>query len=227
MTAIIKSGDVGLIAGIRALSSAPETRHEAAAIDPELTSLRLHNDRLSREIVQRAEAVERLREEVNLAYEKGLAEGREAGLAEGDKGTSESLRLVEAGIAEALARYTDEIAAMERLAALVARECLERIFGSADDRVDQLCRIIRHQIVGIEAQALIRVDVSQSDFSEDAELARLVAAIGRRDVEVRATDELGAGACQIKLMLGTLSVGIDQQWGRLRSILTELAAPDA
>jgi len=116
---------------------------------------------------------------------------------------------------------------MERLAALVARECLDQIFGNADDRVDQLCRIIRHQIVGIEAQALIRVDVSRSDFGEDAELDRLVAAIDGRNVEVRATDELDAGACQIKLVLGTLSVGIDQQWGRLRSMLTELAEPDA
>jgi len=71
------------------------------------------------------------------------------------------------------------------------------------------------------------VSVSRQDFPSPEELSRLVAKLANPALDLRACAELSAGQCEMRLQLGTLEIGVDQQWSRLEAVLTDLSLASA
>jgi len=208
----------GVGRAVRGLETAtrPAAEEAVPAVDPVALALR----EAAAAAIARAEAAEaeipRLEEAAREAYAEGRKAGVKAGLRQAEDARAESLKRRDAGIAEALASYRDELSAMERLAALLAREALERIVGDPERHVEMLCAIIRRQVEAVDAAAVLRIEVSREDHCE-----ALGEAAG--GVEVVVADALRSGECRMKMQLGTLEIGVAEQWGRMRSALDELA----
>lgn len=172
---------------------------------------------------QRASEVDRA-EAAAKAEVSAEARGRQAGLDEADERAAERISRLELGLTEARLRLDAELAGLERLAALLAETALARLVDDPQSRRPLIAGIIRQQMRGLEARALLRVEVSAEDFSDPAALEDLAAEAGLSGLRIEPASGLGPGACRLKLRLGELEVGLDQQWGALRGVLAELAA---
>jgi flagellar biosynthesis/type III secretory pathway protein FliH len=160
--------------------------------------------------------------------EEARREGEASGYARGKKDAddlgAEALALVGKGIDAAVGRMRKELRALEPLAALLAEKSLSMMMGDAGRHGELVGAILRAQLAKLEARAILRVEVSAENFA-DAEALRALALPS--DVELCATEKLKSGECRIRLMLGTLEVGVPQQWTRLSAALTELAPGEA
>ncbi len=181
--------------------------------------------RLSRQLELAEEGMSQLRSQAETAIRDAEIRGREAGVREANDRSSDLVRRVEAGIARAIEDFNASISSLERLSPLLARESLAGIFGQAGPRPDLIGEAIRHQISKIEDIAIIRIEVSAADFGDEHVLASLCQTLGDRQVEVLRLAGMKSGDCRIKLRLGTLEVGINQQWERLSMLLRDLAEP--
>ena len=74
---------------------------------------------------------------------------------------------------------------------------------------------------------LLAVEVSREDFADGEALTALAHRLSPLAVVIEANPEMASGACVMRLRLGRLSIGIDQQWGVLRDLLTEMSEPEA
>jgi flagellar assembly protein FliH len=201
---------------VRGLDSPRPTADPVPAADPVALALR----EAAAAALARAEAAEaeipRLEEAAQAAYAEGRKAGVKAGLRQAEDARTESLKRLDSGIAEALALYGEQLAGMERLAALIAREALERIVGDPERHVEMLCAIVRRQVEAADAGAILAIEVSRDDFCDE-----IGEAAGK--VEVAVSDALRSGDCRMKMRLGTLEIGVAAQWARMRSALDELA----
>lgn len=224
---VIKSGDLAASVSVRPLAAArqtPPSRRAEPFVDPELLALRREVESLSGELEARDSLIAGHGAELDKARREGEADGRKAGLKEADDGRAQSAAALRQGLELALQRYGEEIAALERLAPLLALAGLEKILGEDAGRAELLAAAIRRQIETLGGQALVRIEVSPVDFPDSETLRVLATAAGRPAVEVTASEALDAGGCRIKLRLGALEVGVGQQWDSLRAALEEMAA---
>ena len=228
MSGVIKSADArasGRVFAALTGQARPERREpspqdlEIAALGRELESLRKNLAEREAEIVRLAEARER-------AFDEGQSKGHEAGLAERDERRAQSLARLEQGIIQALARFTHDLTSLERLAAVLARESLARILDDHDRHAELLGQIIGRQAAALDAQAIVRVEVAREDFADPDALSTLAEATGRPGLDIQARDGLPPGGCRIKLRLGTVEIGIDQQWGQLKALLDAMSEPE-
>jgi type III secretion protein L len=231
MTTVIKARDTAAIPGrIRPIVDARSAPDRAPTLEPvipaEVLALRREVDGLRQDIKARDAQIERLREEVRQAYRQGESAGREAGLAERDARRDEALKRIEGGIDRAVAAFEAQLAALDDLAVLVAREALGKMLGDPDKHMTLLAQAIRHQLRRVDTESIIGVFVSQADYPDADALAALASAIGRA-VDLRAVETLAAGACHIKLTLGALEIGLNDQWRRLEAALLGLSDAEA
>ncbi len=126
------------------------------------------------------------------------------------------------GLAEACAAATARLEALEPLAALIAREGLEKILGDPGVYPDLVERIVRRQLAGLKKRGVLAVEVSPLDFSDREALSRLGAGLSPT-IAVEVNDELAGGECHLRLKLGDVDVGVQRQWDALRRLLGELA----
>ncbi|MGE5566067.1 MAG: hypothetical protein ACM3YN_07935 [Parcubacteria group bacterium] len=218
MTTLIRSSDPARGANVRALERRPAPP-ATTAVDPELLALRGEVDRLREKIAEQEAAIAGHPAALEKARADGEAAGRVTGLREADDGREALAAKIATATQLALDRFAEEVASLERLAPLVAIEGLGRVFEPSDQRAELVREVIRRQISGLETSAVVCVEVSSADFPDADDLP---AASG---AEVRALDELKSGDCRIRLKLGSLEVGLDQQWDRLRGVLSDLAEP--
>jgi len=153
------------------------------------------------------------------------ARGRQAGLDAADDRADERMSRLEMSVTEARGKLDADLQGLERLAALLAETALERLIDDLDERRPLIAAIIRRQMAGLDASAVLRVEVSPKDFPDPEALERLAAEAGLAGLRIDAPQDLAAGGCRLKLRLGELDVGLDQQWGVLRGLLTDLTAP--
>jgi len=200
---------------------------EAAGVaaDPEFLALQGECEALKSRLDAQAAELAELRDAAQSAFAAGEAKGREAGLREAADGEAERLARLEAGIADARDDLRQSLDGLERLAPALAAEALSGILGATDDRVSLVAAIVRRQLALIESRAVVHVEVSAADFVDDEALAALEGVLGAQGPSVHASVALKSGDCRIKLKLGTLEVGVDQQWGQLRALLQEMAEP--
>jgi flagellar biosynthesis/type III secretory pathway protein FliH len=197
----------------------------APAIDPDLAALEADNAGLKLQLAQKETELSGLRAEVRAAFEEGKAQGRDAGRREVIEQDAERLVRLAAGIDQAHATFKHSLAGLERLAPALAEEGLGRILGQSDDRLQVMTAIIVNRLQSIEAQSVIHIEVSAADFIDEAALDALGGTLGGLGPVVHASVSLKSGECRMKLKLGTLDVGLDQQWGRLSALLQDMAEP--
>jgi flagellar biosynthesis/type III secretory pathway protein FliH len=226
MSAVIKSGDAAIAAKVRPIdhSAIQKPRGPAQVVPPETLALRRDIETLTRQLQQQTEEIDRLKAGVAQAFQDGEARGKAAGRQEAtDQEEKRTSRLRE-GVALACARFDDSLASLERLSSLLALEGLQKLIGDPAHHRDLLIRTIRLNLDRLEANALVRVEVSLADFPGPLEAAGK--AIGRGKLELRAVEELSAGQCRIRLRLGELDVGVAEQWAGLKGLLESLAEPE-
>jgi flagellar biosynthesis/type III secretory pathway protein FliH len=169
----------------------------------------------------------RLRKECSEAYRNGEAEGRKNGLREASDRSRERLGALRAAVEAAMAKLACEMASLERLSVLIAHEALERVLGDATNHAELVTEIIGKVLAGLEADSTLAVLVARADFADADAVAELAASRGWPGLAISPSDALASGDCQIRLTLGGLEVGVNQQWGALKATLHELAQPDA
>lgn len=188
--------------------------------DEQIARLRQHIAALEAGIDARDARIVELGEEVKRAYLQGEA----AGLAQAQDDVTQRRDRLEAAIVAAETRFADTLAGSERLATLIAREALARLFTQGDDRAQLVLELIRHQIAQLEGIAVLSVAVSSVDFGEQG-AQDLAARTGLpKTTSFLIRDDLTSGACTITLHLGEIEIGLDQQWGALAGLLDGFVA---
>jgi len=217
MTGLIKHGRDATLLGIRPITPAVASTPR----DDRGTRLNRELDRLRAALQEKESLTETFGAARDQARQDGFDEGYLAGLAAAEDGRREREALLEKGIEAALADKQAMLANGERLGALLARECLTRLFGDAGDRAGLVLGLIDRQLARIDAAAILTVSVSDRDFDPPS-LARLAARFGE-GTAVRAVPDLPSGSCKFGLALGEVDLGLDQQWGVLGALLEEFA----
>lgn len=223
MNGIIKSAALDALGSVRPIGAAPMAARRTVE-EEEGEHLRRRIAELERELGRRDEGIAALRVDVEEAFERGTAEGRKAGLGEAEDRQSERLALLEGALETAAAELRERLAAMERFAVLMARECLDVMLGDPEWRIELVCGLIRKQMAEIERSALLQVEVSAKDFPDDAALAGLASKVGVSPEVVANRGDLATGDCTMTLRLGRMEIGLRQQWETLREALDEMAA---
>lgn len=227
MSAIIKSGNLAELSAVRSLS--PVTALATAVVsrhDEERDRLRRRIDSLETELGQRDSVIANLKAEAKRAFDEGRAQGHEDGVAQADDRQAERISLLEGALRQARSELAGGIDALERLAVLLARDCLDMILGDGAHRAELLRKIVAAQIAKIEKSALLAVEVSGEDFKNEKALAAVAKHGGLPPALVIASRDIPSGGCLMRLRLGRIEVGINQQWGALRDLLAEMALPE-
>jgi flagellar biosynthesis/type III secretory pathway protein FliH len=219
MTALLKSGAETMLLRVRAFGAPSRP-----VADPERERLIEELAALSAALAARDERIAALSKEAEAAFAQGEAEGREAGRREAEDEQDALVAAIKKAADEALARLDGEMRALERLAPLLAETCLERMLLASEARVALVTDLVRGQVGQLQAGAILAIQVSAEDFGTPESLARLNAALADPVCEIAASPTLESGDCTIALRLGTLEIGLGQQWGALRVALGEMAA---
>jgi flagellar assembly protein FliH len=222
VSGLIKSGAAGLDARVRALVFDAAGNAAAPAPDPELTLLRERALELEAALAERDATAEQHSAAVAAAYEEGEAAGREAGREEADARRAEALERLQESADRAVAALGERLEATDRLAVLLARTCLDKMFGAAGPRGAVVEDLIRHQLDALRQETVIEIRVSAEDF-DCAEAAAAAAPA----CKVIVSDALASGDCTIRLGLGALEIGLGRQWDTLRAALDGMIEPEA
>ena len=181
-------------------------------------------DKLHALLAERDTTLEDLKSQIAKARTEGEETGRIAAELAAEDSRAKALELLRQGIEGAREALADGRERMEAVALLIARNALDKLFG--DDRVRKAAigDLVMRQLAAIELQMLLQIEVSWLDFPDTGELAALAQELGLAAQHISAASDLPAGGCRMQLRVGTLDVGVDQQWGAIRNLLDELAA---
>jgi flagellar biosynthesis/type III secretory pathway protein FliH len=220
MSALIKSGTFADPSFVRPLTSLPGSVSPA---EQERDRLAMRIALLETELRQRDALAAELRAEAVKAFGDGKAHGRTLGLNEADTRDQERLSLMAATAERAHADLQESLSSLERLAALLARECLDIILGDANHRARALRKLLAVQMAKLEKSVVVEVAFSRRDFRTDEAVHAIAAEMELPAGMLTASDDLAPGACRMRLRLGQMEVGFDQQWGSLREVLDKVA----
>jgi flagellar biosynthesis/type III secretory pathway protein FliH len=226
---IIKSANSSGLSAVHALADPPSVAPiiPLGKHDEERDALLRRIARMEEELRQHEAEAQDLRVAAVTAREQGVEQGYESGLIAAEDRQAERLSLLENAMMRAQANLAESLTSLSRLSALLAQDCVDIILGDAGDRAGFIERIIDVQVARIDRAMLAAIHLSRMDFPDDADLAALTARFGSAAIAVTAGADLPSGACVMTLRLGRLSVGIDQQWPVLKTLLDEMALPEA
>jgi type III secretion protein L len=156
---------------------------------------------------------------VAAAEARGLDAGLAAGRAEAVSRADDALARLEQGLAAGLAQLVADEAALETLAARIARAALAKILDAPAEPARLVEAAIRRQLSSLATEMLVRIEVAAADFPEPQRLAHLAKSVGRGRVQLVANPALASGDCRLKLKLGEVEIGLPQQWRRLADVL--------
>ncbi|MGF6873143.1 FliH/SctL family protein [Paraburkholderia sp. MM5477-R1] len=188
-------------------------------------------DELRRELAElaqtHAEQIRDFEERERAAYQRGIEEGIEKGVARVKLDHVQRIEALVAGIDAALAALRDRLQEVESLALDVAQAALRKTLGDTTACAALVVQTARHHLAQIAAGSAIGVRVSAQDFA-DADALRDAFATLTRDtaLTVDADPQLAAGACLIDLTLGRLDVSLPRQLSHFNRTLDELRADD-
>jgi flagellar biosynthesis/type III secretory pathway protein FliH len=223
MSAVIKSQDLASQSSIRSLAAfvrpSPPQRDERTILNAQITAL---EDELRR----RDQAIADLHADVTRALADGRSEGHKAGFVEAEDRQSARLLVLEEALRRAQEKLSLGMTSLERLAVVLASDCLEVILGNADAHTDLVEDIIRAQLARLDRGMLLAVKLSRHDFPDDDALSSLGTRLGLPAITLAASDDMPAGGCVMTLRLGTMDIGVKQQWSALRHLLGHLALPE-
>jgi flagellar biosynthesis/type III secretory pathway protein FliH len=219
MSAIIKSGDLDAAPHIRELSAL------RAAVTPQAEyqeRLLARIATLEADLRERNSKIEELRREVERTREASLAEGRKLGLADAEDRQADRIAVLEKAVGNAQGTLSSNLSSLERLAPLLAQDCLQIVFGDERKYPDLVGDVLKSRLKELERSAILRVEVSRNDFPDQAALEALGAYANIGTVELVGI-EADPGSCVIALRLGRINVGLNQQWSTIGNVLGELS----
>ena len=202
---------------------APRSSRDEALLDAHARITQLEqalSDRDKQDAKLRADHEKALTAAAEAAFERGLREAENL-----ETKRLAALEETLGGIGQAVRA---RLAETERLAAVLARDCLEILFGAHDGHREHVERLLTLQLKRIDSATVVEVRISRGDFPSAASLQELkqrVAPDG--EIQVIADATLALGQCTMVLRLGRMEIGLDQQWPVLRDILDQLALPGA
>lgn len=222
MTRLIKAADVGSIvhhSPVSAGRAREENQHQAA-----LRQLAERLAAVEEELEKSQEREQELREETRKEYARGKIQGFDAGLAQVVELQERRLALLEDALQAAVANIGATIGKAEELGALLAHDCLSILFGDESERTQVVADLIRRQVALLDPSSVIRVSVSQVDFSEPVTLEELAHRVGISVANIAVAPQMQSGDARIQLALGENDIGLGQQWGRLAQALVDSAS---
>jgi flagellar biosynthesis/type III secretory pathway protein FliH len=222
MSALIKSTNAADLSIVRSLASGSAL---LSIGEQERERLRARIASLEEELRRREAAVVDLHGKVKQAFEDGKAEGRKLGCADADKRESERLSVLQAATEQAQAELRNNLSSMERLAALLARDCLDIMLGEPKYRAKMLAKLLAAQMAKLEKSLVLGVRFSTEDFPDAEVLSGVAAQSGLPPEMITASAELASGGCEMTLRLGRMEIGVERQWNFLRGVLEEMAQP--
>jgi type III secretion protein L len=233
MSSLIKSGDSRDLTVVRPFNPNPPPVLAVVSPDQGVVCLdeekeRLHRqvEHLENELSKREAAIAALRADVMRAFADGKSEGRDLGLAEAEDRQSERHALLESALNKAHVELTGRLASLDRLALLLAQECLEIILGDRSARSELLHRILELHISRLDKSMLVAIELSPEDFDDQRTLTELPVQLGVPSVKVHTNPDIPSGGCVMNLRLGRMDVGLNQQWSAVRDLLGDLARPE-
>lgn len=225
MSAIIKSDNLVGLGAIRSLS-APVPPPAVSQDEEDRARLEREIATLKQDLARRDDALQELQLDVDRALVRGREEGRKLGLADAEDREADRLLVLEKALAAAHGEMRVGLGALERLAALLARECLDTILGDGSDKAGAVAQIIAAQLAKIDRAMVLSVEVSAEDFPDEARLEAMAEKIGRPAMNLVTIAELPSGGCVLTLRLGRMDVSLSQQWSALRDVLNDAARFD-
>ena len=191
------------------------------ALEHQVAELQHQLSRISAGAAEQARQLEEAERQIKLTRESSLAEGFTDGLRQAEADfTVRSEALAEA-IASALSSHDSAMKGLEKLSSMIALAALDRVLGPAHGRDDAVARIVARQVDLLASSAPVEVRVSGEDFAGSAALHDALVRVGVDPVRVRTDPALTSGQVTIRLRLGEVDAGIDQQLTSLRRLLLE------
>lgn len=207
---------------IKALSTAaPDIHAITPAERDEYVPVPSEADRLGERIkALEAEIAEAERRLPDLLAE-ARADARREAFAKVERDDALKLDAYRDGMDRALGQWAECLATLDRLAADLSMDILERVFGDDERRTELVTAALKRRLRDLDTGSLVGLRVSPEDFPGGDMIAQLKAALGS-SVEVSADDSLETGECAIDLTLGQIDAGPGAQWRRVRAFLDEL-----
>lgn len=217
MSAVLKSG-----------SSAARVVSDEAVLRPSpakdvIDGLMAKIEALESVVVSRNEEIDALHAEVEAAFHRGKAEGRQVGRREADDGEAARLQALQEAMRVAQDNHATALQSTERLALLLAQDALDLLFSEPACMADWIVRILRSQLDKIDRQSITHIVVSAADFSESL-LDSMVHASGLGQIDVVRDAALPSGSCIIRQRLGEMQVGLTTQWPAIANLLGAMAS---
>lgn len=156
---------------------------------------------------------------LKLAYDDGFAAGHDAGEADFIDARADALRLLSTGVDAANARLHVSLERLESFALQAAAQALEMLIGDRDAFRQVVGQAVVRQVDSLGKAAIISVVVSRSDFPDSRELLQVSPQLAGIEAKISLSDDLPAGRCDIKLMIGTAEIDINRTWSEISKIL--------
>jgi len=190
-------------------------------LQQQVADLQRQLSRISASAAEQARQLDAAERRIETARASGLAEGFTDGLrrAEADF-TARSEALAEC-VSSALSTYETGIQRLAELSSTIALAAIEQVLGSEHGRGEAVARIVARQLQLLTSSAPAEVRVSASDFADTAALHDALASVNVDPARVCTDPALASGQVTIRLQLGQVDAGIDQQLAALRRLLTD------
>jgi flagellar biosynthesis/type III secretory pathway protein FliH len=224
MTSLIKRGEFSSGA-IRALAPSrleedfllEQLADEAPAPfrDPELSALERRAAALEREL-------EETRASLASRIEAARTEGRQEAALAHKRDDAKALATLEAAAKSSLERLDERLVAIEAFALLMSETALQKVFAGAQDFRDLMSRAVKRQVDQLRAETVLGVNVSASDFPDEASLQKLAASLGAGRVAIARDAKLPRGEARIDLRLGRIELSLPEHWASLQTLLRSL-----
>jgi flagellar biosynthesis/type III secretory pathway protein FliH len=218
---VIKARSAGDISPVFGLGQSEAT---PAAILPPDDPGQAEVERLERRIAAletEAAAHEAL---VKSAYDEGFAKGQDDAEADFEDSREQALEALKAGLADADVALKMTLERVEDHALRLAAEALEKLMGDGDSYRHILGSAIRQQVTQLGEAAVLSISVSRSDFPDSREILQAVPTLSAFESRMAVSDDLAAGRCDIRLLVGSAEIDIRRTWAEIQQILAEREA---
>lgn len=222
MSAVLKSDGIGLANLVKphrdevAPASLPEVDHEGDLLKARIKQLEA-------EVAQATQNAQKHEALLTTAAEQARTESYEQGLRDAQTLENERVEALRKSAHKAAQALENTFADAEALAVLLARTCLETMFGTGEGRAQIACDLIHNQLDKLAHGTLIVVKVSTKDFADELAIDALAKEVGLDRSLFELDDGFAAGDVRMGLGLGQIELGITQQWASLREIIDDWA----
>jgi flagellar biosynthesis/type III secretory pathway protein FliH len=216
--AVIKSAAAQQLSPLFGAAKAQPVRVSPSAVEEPRDT---EGQRLHRQIAELKESAAAHEAALKEAYDEGFAAGQEAAEAEFDDNREKALEALSAGIDTATAELKSSLARFEGYSLQATSEALEVLVGDGAAFQQIVSQAIARQVADLGKKAVLSITVSRSDFPDSREVAQLAPSLSDVEAKIAVSNDLPAGRCDIKLMVGTAEVDVRKSWSEIAKILSE------